>query len=245
MFIRICLLALFTIGIALADDRYEYDRLKLEIQEQKRALNRHHSMKEYREAIVIQDKIAKLAGKALKLGLASPEIKDRGVWSYHADIMKDVGRNTDALEAVDAYMKTPLLNRNGRRHGWRKRYEIHKRSQDFKRAERALGRSLSFTDRVSDRFNSHRDLANLKLKSGSADSALDQANKMKALLGEFDEERRPSAQKTYQATLVKIYEEMGNASGARDARWNELKLKVLLTRRELDNFEQAFPKEDK
>ena len=241
MWIRICLLALLLLGISGADERSDYDRLKLDITEHKRELNQLHSKRDYKQAMLLQEKIAGLASQALELGLKSTDVKNRGVWIHYADVMKDLGRPEEALKAIDSYMKTPLLDRNGQRNGWRKRFEIYRKNEDYAKAEQALERALSLADKASDGFAYRRDMANLKLKMGRPQEALQQAEAMKAQIADMESAQRLRSESQYRATLVRIYEETGDSQRAEEARRRELQLKVELAERALDDFEVSFP----
>lgn len=241
MLIRCLLVTLVISGLAWADDIATYDRLKLEIQEQKRTLQRHHNSRDYATATRIQNEIAAISDKALQLGLDSPDIKDRTAWSYRADVMRDIGRYQDALKAIDSYMASPLLDREGTRQGWRKRYDVYKRMDDLESAEKALTQAIAYADKVNDRFYHRRDMANLKIKMGAPAQALTVTQEMVGLVSEFEAARQDKAQRDYQSTLVKIYEEIGKADEAREARRRELELSVKVAQKTLDDFEVSFP----
>ncbi len=241
MLIRCLLLTVLISTVAWADDLANYDRLKLDIQEAKRTLQRHHNARDYATATRVQNEIAGLADKALQLGLQSPDIKARRAWSYQADVMRDIGRYQEALKALDAYMASPLLDRDGTRQGWRKRYDIYKRMEDNEAAEQALLKAISLADKVNDRFYHRRDLANLRLKRGQSAQALEVAKEMEQLLGQFESDRQTRVQRDYHSTLAKLYEEAGQAREAQESRRRELELSVKLAQRTLEDFERSFP----
>ncbi len=241
MWIRILFIALLLFGLGWADDQADYDRLKASIQEQKRKLNKEHSLRHYGEAMATQKVLADLSNQALQLALKSPQIGDSGAWNYHADTLKDAGLHQEALEAVTKYLATPLLDRNGFRNGWRKRSQIYKRLGQPERALECLEQALTFSDDPRDQFYVYRDRANIHLDEAQPEDALRSAQKMTPLADTVDEKHHLSVSRDLQSTLVRVHKELGNAGEARQARRKEWELRKEILDADLANFDQKYP----
>jgi tetratricopeptide (TPR) repeat protein len=243
MWIRLALLALLLTGLALADDRADYDLLKLKISEQRRVLGRYHHDRQYDKALKVQEEVAELSRQALELALRSPEIQDSDAWKYHANILRDAGYTEEALEAVDQYMKTPLLKRNGFREGWTKRAEIYKRQLNYPKAQECLAKAMEYTNSPRERFQLLKTQAQLYLKQAEHENALEKAVLAQKLVADIEEAHRLNARRDMQSLFVKIYREMGESEKARDAKLKELELRQELLNKEIEQFNWEYPED--
>ena len=237
----ICLLALLTTGLLLADDRADYDRLKVELQEQKRILNRYHSDRDYAEAISQQDLIAENSRKALDMALKSAEIGNAGAWEFHARMLRDVGLTEEALRAVDEYLKTPLLERAKQKNAWKMKAQIYRRAKDHSAAEAAYRKAISLADEAHERFNLTRDIAGLKLRDSKVSEAQALAQQLRTMLAEIEAKRQASAERSLQGLLIRSYRETGDAEAARAARFKLLELRKAQVEEELAEFDHKYP----
>ena len=238
---RVCLLALLITGLTLADDRADYEHKKVDIQEQKRILNKYHSDRQYPQAIEQQKVVAKLADEALQIALNSAEIPNAPAWKYQADIMNEVGYADEALKAIDEYMKTPLLDRRGQMEGWKKRAQIYRRAKDFAKAKEATMKAFELADNPRDRFNLRRDIANADVRERQLTEATAEAKAMEMLLPEIEVDKAVQAQRDLEGLRVRIYRETGNAAAAREAKLKELELRKVLLDKELEDFDSKYP----
>jgi tetratricopeptide (TPR) repeat protein len=243
MWFKVCLLALLVIGTVWADDKADYERSKIDVQERMRELNRAHGLKSYEQAMKLQGEVAAMSRKALEFALKSPDIQDSGAWRFHSDTLRDSGFTEEALVALDAYFKTPLLDRNGKREGWKRRSQIYKRAGDMAQAQAALERALRLADKPNDEFNLRRDLANHFLKEQKPDAAFEQTTQMTSILSKLEADRHLSAQRDLQSVLQRVYEELGNAAAARQAKYEVLKLRLKLLQEEVDGFDARYPED--
>lgn len=241
MFKNLALMALLLTGIALADDLSDYDNLKTRINEQRRVLRELHSNRQYSEAIQMQEAIAKLSNQALELALKSPEIDAPGAWKYHANTLREVGYTEEALQAVDAFMQTPLLKRNDFREGWTRRAEIHKRARDYQKAQDCYRQALQYSETPNEKFQIIKNQAELELKEAKPDRALERVKEAQVYLPELEPQRRTQAERTLQWLLVKIHKEAGNADAARAAKFKELELRKQILEQEIERFDADYP----
>jgi tetratricopeptide (TPR) repeat protein len=242
--LKFFLVCLLLCGPAVADDQSDYESLKNTIGEQRRVLNEYHSNRQYPEAIKLQKEIAELSRQALELALKSPDIDDPGAWNYHANTLRDVGYTEEALKAVDRYMKTPLLKRNGYREGWTKRAGIYKKQRDYDRAQDCYRKALQYAESPKEEFQIVKNQANLCLRQAQPRKALSKAEEAGALIEQLELNRRTQAQRDLQSILVKIYRDLGDSERARAAKLKELELKKALLDLEIQNFDIDYPKED-
>jgi len=241
MWTKLALIAFLLTGLALADDRSEYELLKLKISEQRRVLGLHHHDRQYSQAIAVQKEIAELSRQALDVALDSPKIQDSGAWIHHANVLRDTGYTEEALEAVDHYMKTPLLKRNGFRQGWTKRSDIYKRQLDFDKAQECLDHALEYAESPRERFHLIKAQAKLHLEQAQPENALAKALVARKLVTEIDENHRLNAERDMQSMLVKVYRDLGEAEKAREAKWKELELRRELLDQEIERFNSEYP----
>jgi tetratricopeptide (TPR) repeat protein len=241
MWTKLALITFLLTGLVLADDRSEYELLKLKISEQRRVLGRHHHDRQYTEAMEVQKEIAELSRQALAVALESPDIQDSGAWNHHANVLRDAGYTEEALEAVDQYMKTPLLKRNGFREGWTKRADIYKRQLDFNKAHECLGQALEYADSPRERFHILKSQANLYLKQAQPQNALAKVLVARKLISKMDENRRLNAERDVQSIFVKVYRDLGAGEKAREAKWKELEFRRELLDQEIERFNSEYP----
>ena len=241
MWYKLCLVALFLTGLAWADDKADYERTQVEIQQMTRNLGQLQANKSYKEALRLQVQIADLSQKALDIALSSAELSNAKAWQYHAKTLKNVGHTEAALKALDNYFKTPLLDRNAQRDGWKKRAEIYARARDDKRALKAYEKALSLADDPRDAFALRRDIASRQIRMSEPDEALKQAQKMELLIDKMEASQRLRAQRNLQSLLVRIYRELGDATATRLAKFRELELRREMLQEEIDHFDQRYP----
>lgn len=239
--IGLLLLVTLLAGPAPADPQADYERLKIDIQEQRRELNILHGRRHYKSATELQTKIAQLARRALELALGSPRIGNSGALSYHASVMAEMGRYQEALQALDQYMRVPMLNRSDLANGWRKRAEVHKRAGDSEGALRCYQEAAALVERPRDRFHLLRSQARILIEGQRNQEALDIAAQLPVLIEKMEPERRDSAKKEHQSLLARILREQGDVEGARRAKKRELELRKLLLDRELAEFDHKYP----
>ena len=243
MLTRLALLSLLLTGLVLADDRSNYEMLKLQISEQRRVLGRYHQDRQYPEAMKVQKEIAELSRLALDLALRSPDIGDAGAWKDHANVLKDAGYPQQALEAIDQYMKTPLLKRNGFREGWTKRADIYKRENEFDKAHNCLDRAMKYADEPREQFQILKTQANLFLKQADPQKALAKVMAANKLVPEIEEKHRLNAERDIQSLFVKTYKDLGASEKARVAKLKELELRRELLDEEIEHFNSDYPEE--
>lgn len=241
--LKILVIALFLCGLALADDKSDYENLKNKIGEQRRVLNEYHSNRQYPEAIKLQKEIAELSREALDLALKSPDIDDPGAWNYHANTLRDVGYTEEALKAVDRYMKTPLLKRNGFREGWSKRAGIYKKQRDYDKAQDCYQKALQYAESPKEKFQILKDQANLYLRQAEPKKALSKAKEAEGVIPNLEAEKRTNAQRELQSILVKTYRDLGESEKAREAKLKELQLKKERLDQEIQEFDRDYPKD--
>jgi len=241
--LKLFLISLLLSGLAVADDKSDYESLKNKIGEQRRVLNEYHSNRQYPEAIKLQKEIAELSRQALELALKSPDIDDPGAWNYHANTLRDVGYTEDALKAVDRYMKTPLLKRSGFREGWSKRAGIYKKQRDFETAQECYRKALQYAESPKEKFQILKSQANLYLRQAEPRKALSKADEAGALIDQLEVDQRTQAQRDLQSILVKTYRDLGESEKARTAKLKELELKKALLDLEIQNFNTDYPQE--
>ena len=242
--LKILFISLLLSGLAVADDKSDYESLKNKIGEQRRVLNEYHSNRQYPEAIKLQVEIAELSRQALELALKSPDIDDPGAWSYHANTLRDVGYTEEALKAVDRYMKTPLLKRSGFREGWSKRAGIYKKQRDYDRAQDCYRKALQYAESPKEEFQILKNQANLYLRQAEPHKALSKANEAEAIIPKLEAERQTQAQRDLQSILMKTYRDLGESEKARTAKLKELELKKVLLDLEIQNFDTDYPNEE-
>lgn len=235
------LVALLLTGWTFADDRSDYDAKKVEVEAQKRVLNEYHKLRNYPKAIEAQKEIAKLSQAALELALKSPQINNSGAWSYHADALIAAGLSDAALVALNNYFKTPLLDRNGHMNGWRKRAQIYRRASQHEMATKAYQQALVYASTPRDKFNLMRDQSNLYLELAETDHALKTTEQMPVLIQRMETDKQSAAQRDYQGILSRIYKDAGNATLARAAKLEELKMKLMLLNLEVQDFPSKYP----
>ena len=241
--LKILVIALFLCGLAVADDKSDYENLKNKIGDQRRVLNEYHSNRQYPEAIKLQKEIAELSREALDLALRSPDIDDPGAWNYHANTLRDVGYTEEALKAVGRYMKTPLLKRNGFREGWSKRAGIYKKQRDYDKAQDCYQKALQYAESPKEEFQILKNQANLYLRQAEPKKALSKAKEAEEMIPELEAEKRTNAQRDLQSILVKTYRDLGESEKAREAKLEELRLKKELLDREIEEFDRDYPKD--
>lgn len=237
----VLIILLLLTGLAVADDRSEYEELKLKISEQKRELSRFHGDRQYTEAMKSQKEIAELSRQALEVALKSPEIDNANAWNYHAKMMKEVGYFDEALEAVSKYLKTPLLKRNGFREGWSTRADIYKRRGDYEQAQKCYQKALQYADSPRERFQLAKQEANLYLKEAQPKKALDKIQDAEKLIPQIEEQHRLNAQRDVESILVKAYRDLDDATKARAAKYKVLELRRELLNAEIEKFNSEYP----
>lgn len=236
----IALLALT--ATTLADEQARYEKIRVEIEEQKRALNQYHRLRDYPSAMERQKEIAMLSRTALELALRSPDISNSRAWKAHANALAEAGLSVDALAALDEYLKTPLLDRSGHLGAWRKRAQIYRRAREDGKALAAYEGALQFVDNPRDRFHILKEQARILLDASNPAGAQELAQKMADLIPRVEEPRQKNFRRDYQSLMTRIFKASGQAGPAREAKWEELKLRLELLQEELERFPQRFPK---
>ena len=242
--LKLFLISLLLSGLAVADDKSDYEGLKNKIGEQRRVLNEYHSNRQYSDAIKLQKEIAELSRQALELALESPDIDDPGAWNYHANTLRDVGYTEEALKAVDRYMKTPLLKRSGFREGWSKRAGIYQKQRDYQTAQECYRKALKYAESPKEKFQILKSQANLYLRQAEPQKALTKADEAAALIEQLEADRRTQAQRDLQSIMIKVFRDLGESEKARTAKLKELELKKALLDLEIQNFDSDYPEEE-
>lgn len=241
------LVILFVLALSVAslgDPQADYERLKADIQQHRRDLNQLVARRQYKEAIALQDTITEMSEKALEMALKHKKIGDAGALNYHSSILNDMGRFERALDAVDRYMQVPLLDRNQKANGWRRRAEIHRRSGQGEQALAAYAKVLTLAERPRDRFNAVRDRAKVYLDLDRPEEALSESKKLPDLVKEIEEDKRDQAERDLENLRQQIYRELGDAAKARQAKKRELELRKTLLEEELAQFDHKYPEDD-
>lgn len=241
MWIRICLAAFFLTTLASADQREAYDRIRDEIRETRRTLNEAHSQRDYVEATRLQKQIRRLLEEALKTGRETPDVSQASLWNFQADTLRDIGYPDEALRALENYLKTPLLDRNGFRNAWKKRGRLHQRMDNSDKARRAWERALTFADPPQERLAIQKELAQLALRNSDQAACYALLQQMESSLKSLDNTRRLRAAHQLESLKVRAYRKFGDADLARTAKKQELLLKKQLLEHELESFEANYP----
>ena len=241
MWFKTCLLALLLTGLVAADAREDYDQLKDKIRQQRRVLNEYHSRKDYAEAARLKNQVKGLLDEALELGKKAPEVSQASLWNYHSSNLKDLGYFELALTAMENYLKSPLLDRNGFRDGWRKKAQIYRQTGDLESGGKAFERALTYAEKPQDQFGLRRELVNLGLKTSNREACDAQLQKMRELLPTLETDRQLKSEIDLVTLGGRVYRQFGESQLAREAKKREMTLRKQLLERELENFEAHYP----
>ncbi len=224
----------------IADPQSDYERLKADIAEQKRALTRYERQHLYAQALALQDTIAASSQRALEIALQSPEISDASAYSFHVGVLRDAGKTELALAALDAYAVLPLLEREQLAEVWRRRAEIYRVAGD----EQALAcyrRAGELVGKPREVGWYKLDAARMLLDLGRPDQALAEIATLPQLMATLDPAQQDSMERDRQSVLERAYREKGDAAGARLAKRSEMELRLRILQRELAEFDQKYP----
>lgn len=237
------LFVLLTVASTQADERARYDQMKVDINELKRELGEAHKLRRYPSAIELQEELTAAAQAAFQFAQETPGFHERGARIFYVDNLMAAGRYEAALEQLDIFLKTPLLERGGFREGWRKKSKIYQRLDDVQRTKESLLKALSYADDPHQQVQLTRELAQLELKQQNYESAEELARDIKELLPEVRGEQQLNAELGYLSLLVKLFRETDQTAEARAARLEEMKLRRRKLDQEINHFSHRYPED--